>query len=233
MQSPSEFDEYADDYEKALAKGISVSGESKEYFARARVEWLRQCLGEPPPSLGLILDYGCGTGTVPPYLLESLGPKRLLGVDVSGRSVDVARQEFGSERVAFETIAAPLPGESVDLAFCNGVFHHIPPSERPKALSYVYDSLKPGACFAFWENNPWNPGTQWVMARIPFDRDAVKISPTGAKRLLRAAGFEIERTDFLFVFPRFLKILRSLERIMTPLPLGAQYMVLARKPGRA
>jgi hypothetical protein len=36
-------DAYADDYDAALARGISVSGEQKNYFAPPRIEWLRDC----------------------------------------------------------------------------------------------------------------------------------------------------------------------------------------------
>ena len=49
------------------------------------------------------------------------------------------------------------------------------------------------------------PGTQgrYVMSRIPFDRDAVTLPVTRAKWLLENGGFEILRTDFLFIFQRF------------------------------
>ena len=39
-----EFDEFAEDYDKALEEGIAVSGEHKEYFAQGRVNWLGRCL---------------------------------------------------------------------------------------------------------------------------------------------------------------------------------------------
>jgi len=48
--------------------------------------------------------------------------------------------------------------------------------------------------------------------------------------LLRAGGFDVLRTDFLFYFPRVLRLLRGLERLLVRLPLGAQYQVLCRKP---
>jgi hypothetical protein len=121
------------------------------------------------------------------------------------------------------------PRGQVDVAFCNGVFHHIPPSERPDALDYVSKSLRLGGFFAFWENNPWNPGTRLVMSRIPFDRDAITISPPEARRLVGDAGFDIVRTDHLFFFPRMLRWLRPLESRLTTVPVGAQYLVLARK----
>ena len=67
------------------------------------------------------------------------------------------------------------------------------------------------------------------MSNCAFDKDAITIPPPEAKRLLRAAGFEILRTDFLFIFPHFLRLLRTLEVPLSRLPLGAQYQVLCRK----
>ncbi len=80
-----------------------------------------------------------------------------------------------------------------------------------------------------WENNPWNPGTRYVMSRIPFDRDAVTLTPREARALVRANGFDIVDTTFLFIFPRALRWLRALEPPLARLPFGAQYQVLCRK----
>ncbi len=67
------------------------------------------------------------------------------------------------------------------------------------------------------------------MAEWSFDRDAITPSYGEARRLLASGGFEILRTDFLFIFPRQLKWLRGLERPLCRLPLGGQYQVLCRK----
>ena len=80
------------------------------------------------------------------------------------------------------------------------------------------------------ENNPWNPGTRYVMSRIPFDADAITINPLKGRRLVRAAGFEVVRTDFLFIFPHFLRWLRPLEPALLHLPIGGQYQLLCRRP---
>ena len=71
------------------------------------------------------------------------------------------------------------------------------------------------------------------MKRIPFDRDAVVLSAPETRRLTRQAGLKVVRTDFLFIFPRFLKWLRACEPALCQLPLGAQYQVLARKEERS
>lgn len=97
-------------------------------------------------------------------------------------------------------------------------------------MAFVRAALRPGGYFAFWENNPWNPGTVAIMRRIPFDRDAIMISPTEARRLLGAAGFEVVSVDSLFYFPRMLSWLRPLEPALSRLPLGGQYLALARRP---
>ncbi len=129
----------------------------------------------------------------------------------------------------FERFTDYVPAADIDLIYSNGVFHHIPPQQRPGALDFMWRALRPGGIFALWENNPWNPGTRYVMSRIPFDRDAVILSAPEACRMLRASKFEVRRVDFLFIFPRMLSWLRPLERPLSHLPLGAQYQVLARK----
>ena len=229
MPDAAEFDTFAADYDAALNEGLSVSGEDKNYFARGRIEWLRRCLSRLGFSPRRILDFGCGTGSATPFLLEAFPDCEVLGVDVSARSVEVAREKHGMARAAFCTMSIYRPDASFDLAFCNGVFHHIPLAERAGTVQYVRDTLKPGGLFALWENNPWNPGTRYVMSRIPFDRNAITLSAPESRRLVRSGGFDVRRTDFLFIFPRVLKWLRPMERLVHKLPMGTQYMVLGRK----
>lgn len=226
----AEFDKYADDYLDALQQGLKYSGEDATYFAMARVRWLARRLEQLRCAPCSLLDFGCGTGATTPFFLSTLHVVEVTGIDASHRLLEVASREHGSERATFVSRDDYEPNGRVDIAFCNGVFHHIPPSERAAALDFVSRALRPGGLFAFWENNPWNPGTRLVMSRIPFDRDAITIAPTEARRLLRGAGFEILRSDSLFFFPRMLRWLRPFERWFVGVPLGAQYLVLARKP---
>ena len=224
-----QFDAYAADYDAALERGISVSGEDKEFFARGRVHWLARQLAELGESPQRILDFGCGTGTGAHHLGEQYPKAAVLGTDLSGSSLETARRRYGGERVQFRLTSELAPAGEIDLAFCNGVFHHIPLAERAGAMKWIHQSLHSEGLFAFWENNPWNPGTRFVMSRIPFDRDAITLTPPESRRLLSTGGFEIVRTDFLFFFPRWLGWLRRIEPRLAGLPMGAQYLVLARK----
>jgi SAM-dependent methyltransferase len=223
----AEFDGFALKYDEALERGIAVSGEDKDFFARGRVahlSGLMQTLGMHPKR---ILDFGCGTGSAIPHLL-TLGDF-VKGVDVSNASLEVARSEFsGDRRIEFESLESFQGHADFDLVFCNGVFHHIAIEDRDEAVGMVRRALKPGGLFAFWENNPWNPGTRLVMSRIPFDRDAIPLSPFQGKRLLQLGGFQIVRQEFYFYFPRCLSAFRIFENALKKVPLGAQYLILGR-----
>jgi SAM-dependent methyltransferase len=224
------FDAYAESYDDALAKGLAVSGEDKQFFACERAKWLERCLARLQFQPRTLLDFGCGTGSATPFLLALPGVESLTGLDVSAEGLRVAERLYGSDQVRFQLTTQFADRGQTDLAFCNGVFHHIPPHERDQALRLVFSALRPDGLFAFWENNPWNPGTRYVMSRIPFDRDAITLSAPQAKHLLRSNGFQILRTDFRFLFPHSLRFLRFVEPLVSRLPCGAQYQILARRP---
>ena len=224
----SEFDAYAQQYEAALNEGISVSGESSQYFATQRIAWTAKLIG---PSVSSILDFGCGVGIGVPELQKHFEPELTWGFDPSSAAIERATREHGNEQTQFCFTADEIPEGKFELAYCNGVFHHIPPAERSVAFDIVFRALSPGGWFAFWENNPWNPGTRYIMSKIPFDRDAITISPSEAKQLLLAAGFEIQHRHSRFIFPRSLSFLRPLEDLVYRLPIGAQYLALCQKPG--
>jgi len=230
MRPAAEFDSFADTYDADIARALSVSGESKDYFANGRVGWLRERLRNLAERPGFAIDYGCGTGGSSVLLSEQLGAASVVGLDVSTRSLEVARSHHDSKARRFLSFEEYSPRGEADVVYCNGVFHHIPPAERGTAVGYILRCLRPGGVFALWENNPWNPGARYVMAHCAFDRNAVPLTPPEAHNLVRNGGFQILSTDFLFIFPRMLKLLRPLEPWLSRFPLGAQYMVLCRKP---
>ncbi len=226
----AEFDSYAASYDEDLERGLALTGEDKLFYATHRIAAVGRCLERAGLRPDRVLDFGCGTGTASPLLRQLLGARLVVGVDPSTASVARAAAEFGGPGVDFGTPAERVPDGLFDLAFTNGVFHHIPPAERLAAVDYVRRSLRPGGLLAFWENNPFNPGTRWVMRRVAFDREAVMLSAGAARRLLRSGGLAVVTTEFHFLFPRLLKWLRGLEPLMRSLPLGGQYLVVARRP---
>ncbi|MDZ7620403.1 MAG: methyltransferase domain-containing protein [Patescibacteria group bacterium] len=224
------FDSYAHDYDMALNRGISVSGEDKTFFAKGRVVWLSHCLKRIGVTPRSVLDYGCGTGTATSFLVRILKVDSIVGVDVSAESLEVARREHSSSPAEYRLVSDYQPNAQIDLAYCNGVFHHVAPEQRVEAARYIRACLKPGGLFALWDNNPWNPGTRYIMSKIPFDRDAVPMSAREARTMMRQAGFADLRTAYCFIFPHCVRWFRPLESWLTRMPLGAQYQVLGRKP---
>src|SRR6476619_2304625 len=107
--NPTAFDEYAGDYDSALAKGISVSGEDKMYFARGRVDWTKKVLDQLGAKPATIMDFGCGTGTSIPLFLEWPGVLQVIGTEVSAKSLDVAIARLASPRSQFHLMKTYQP----------------------------------------------------------------------------------------------------------------------------
>ena len=160
--SHAAFDDYADNYEQALNKGVALSGESPDYFAEQRVDytasWLK-ALGVPPPVQ--VADFGCGVGSSTPHFRRCFPEARLLGLDVAAGSIKRARDLHG-EVASFAILNEFERLREHELVYCNGVFHHIVPDDRLGWAVRVGELLAPGGYFALWENNPWNPGTRIV-----------------------------------------------------------------------
>jgi SAM-dependent methyltransferase len=224
----AEFDKFADGYKECVNSTLGLAGEDADYFAAGRVNWLQKVLADDG-NIHKLMDYGCGIGVGIPHLLTFPGIQSLIGVDMSERSLERARQDHGSEKVAFASIAEYEPKAEIDLAVACSVFHHIPLEHRAKAVKYIYDSLRPGGWLALWEHNPWNPGVVYVMNNSPLDVDAIRVKPHVARRLLTEGGFSVVKTDYLFFFPSILKFFRGLEPSLSGVPLGGQYLVLAHK----
>jgi SAM-dependent methyltransferase len=228
--SPAEFDRFATSYDQELAKSLAITGEDRGFYAQGRIDWTAQCVAQLRSQVRRVLDYGCGNGANAPLLAAKFKADHVLGVDVSIASITVARQSNHGAGVYFLCSDEWTPDGTMDLGFTNGVFHHIPPRERRECLVAIRRALRPGGLFAFWENNPWNPGTRYVMSQCAFDEDAVTISPREAHKILSEAGFKPLRTDSLFYFPRQLRWLRLAERWLRGLPFGGQYQVFCQNP---
>jgi SAM-dependent methyltransferase len=226
------FDLHAADYASELMKGLKLAGESKDYFAQGRIDYLREWWDaghrrEPRR----ILDVGCGIGDVTVILAGTFPEAEVIGLDPSPKCLERAIEDYAGERVSFRPLERVISPQA-DLIHLNGVVHHIEPAEREAFFHALAAAVAPGGALALFENNPLNPGTHLVMARIPFDRGCVKVPHWEARRRLRESGLDPSETGFLFYFPRALAWLRPLERRLQRLPLGAQYGVLATRKGR-
>jgi trans-aconitate methyltransferase len=225
-----QFNAFAKNYDEALSKGLSITGEGPAFYAENRVAVTNLLIEPKKIPIERILDFGCGIGTSIPFLAEAFSPMEIVGVDVSEEMLAEARARLDLTRVRLQSVEQALRDGEFNLVYCNGVFHHIGLEQRAKAFLRIFDSLRPAGYFALWENNPLNPGTRLVMAKCPFDKEVTPILPSQATKMLKTTGFRVETVLSRFFFPRLLDFLRPLEPWLSPSLLGGQYLVLARKP---
>jgi hypothetical protein len=69
-----------------------------------------------------------------------------------------------------------------------------------------------------------------VMSRCAFDCNATMLKASETTRLVSRNGFNVVRTDYRFFFPRSVRWFRVFESRLVSIPLGAQYLVLCRRP---
>jgi arsenite methyltransferase len=134
--------------------------ESAASLSRIR-EWLIERYGDigsaqwwdDYPSDALVLDAGCGASA---SALELFGPVlsrvRYMGIDISA-AVDVAATRFEERGLSSAFLQAdvtepPLPPESVDVIFSEGVLHHT--DSTREALLRLAALLRPGGRFLFY-----------------------------------------------------------------------------------
>ena len=226
MKSHDAFELEAGEYEAQCAEGLALSGESKAYFARGRLTFLRawwDATGRNEPRR--VIDFGSGVGDVTALLAETFPKAEIIGLERSHRCLELARENFSDTQLSFRSVDEPHP--PADLVHLNGVVHHVPPAERTELFRRIHELTVPRGAVALFENNPLNPGTRLVMRRIPFDRDAVPVGSSEIRRRFRQAGMVPLATRYLFYFPHVLRFLRLLEPGLTRIPLGAQYVVIA------
>jgi SAM-dependent methyltransferase len=223
------FDTVAQYYNAELQQGLRWSGESPDYFVQHRVSRLRDYCRRSHSPTDVVLDFGCGVGNAAATLARELAITQFIGIDPSIESLQLAAQRQPHPGATWSCDGGDVPANSVDIVYTSGVFHHIPPAQRQDELTRIWDWLRPGGLLALFENNPWNPGTRWVMSQIAFDRDAICLTPGESRQRLRQARFTVEGSDFLFFFPRLLSVARPLEQYLTSIPFGAQYVLWGRK----
>ncbi|NLU37557.1 MAG: methyltransferase domain-containing protein [Bacteroidales bacterium] len=225
------FDDYSLKYHQTLNDTLKVTGENSMYFCCERVKWMKQKISNffPEHNIKHIIDYGCGTGDTIPIINEIFKPLLLTGIDISVKSIDLAKAKYQTRNITFYENYKTPKSLTFDLAYCNGVFHHIPIHKREKAINHMYSLLSEKAICAFWENNPWNLGTQYLMNKCPFDKDAITLSFNHSKQLLKKNGFNIVDVSFCFVFPKAFSFMRFSEKLLSKFPIGAQYLILAQK----
>jgi ubiquinone/menaquinone biosynthesis C-methylase UbiE len=154
-------------------------------IARELVSGLRRV-----PAPGLVVDVATGTGFAALAALETLAPRRVLGIDLSPRMIERAAAK--TDRVEWRVgpaVPLDLPDGAADVVLCASALHLIGAAAPPEWRRV----LRPGGQVAF--SIPvaadFHPSPAFA-ASLPIDL-AVPADEAGAERIARAAGFESVR----------------------------------------
>lgn len=114
-----------------------------------------------PAGNAVVLEIAAGTGRVTRHIRQRILPSaKLIGSDISGEMLAVAKKKLGHLEIEWQNIDAqqiPFSDNSIDLVICCFGYMFVP--DKPTAFAEAYRVLRPGGQFLFttWdklENNP-------------------------------------------------------------------------------
>ena len=232
----AEFDQYARDYLKELSHPLrDLVDPEGHYFIELKSRIIEKVAGahfEDQQAVRMV-DVGTGLGLFEKFLNPYY--PRIMAVDLSFEMLRVAQtiNAFDSPHSAYiqgNAYQLPLPDNYADLIFMSCVLHHLEEDELEITLRELARICSPKGRIIFFEHNPYNLFTQFVVKTTPLDNNARLVSYKALERKSALAGIQIQQREFFLYgtrsidnfFNRFLPGLRHW-------PLGGQYALIGRK----
>jgi demethylmenaquinone methyltransferase/2-methoxy-6-polyprenyl-1,4-benzoquinol methylase len=153
-----------------------------------------------------ILEIGFGTGHALVALAHAVGPRgRAVGVDLSDRMRDVARDRVHSEHVegwtslhVADARALPFPDADFDAVFCSFTLELFSDDEIPTVLAEIRRVLKPGGrvgVVSLASSARPSFSTRCYQRLHRWFPKLVDCHPIDATAALRAAGFSVSNVE--------------------------------------
>jgi ubiquinone/menaquinone biosynthesis C-methylase UbiE len=227
-----DFDQFSESYGREMHRVIAFSGVEHGYFIDVKVRNLLRIALRQLGQLGNIrvLDVGCGIGLVAERLVPHV--RSVSGVDISQKSVEQARKNCPSMRVeAYDGREIPHDGNAFDVVVAINVFHHIVPGDRLSMLEEMRRVVCDGGIIMIFEHNPLNPLTVKVVRSCAFDEGVILLRARETEQLMRSAGLKHVHSEYILFTTSDGAICNYIERYLSWLPLGAQYVTCGKKNG--
>ena len=232
MRSLPAYDAYRDRYVDDLDAAVRFSGKDHTFFTRRKADELLELAERyvaPARTLN-VLDVGCGIGLTDAFLAGRFGS--LMGVDIApgvleraaARNPNVHYELYDGERL-------PLGDATFDVTFCAGVVQVLAPERRAGFLNELRRVTGGRGIVVVFEHNPYNPLTRLAVRRFSLGHDAKMLPARQLVDLAERAGLAVLERAYILLLPSDSRVARKIERQVERLPLGAQYVVVAR-PGR-
>ncbi len=183
--------------------------EENHWWAQGMRDAMVALLRKPTASMKNIqvLDIGCGTG----YLLDFVQKQYPLaeepiGLDYSEHALKFCEMRGATKLVLGSATEVPIPSASVDLIICIDTLQHLAGAGADdKAISEFKRLLKPGGLVYLRTNSSWGRVALKGADKNQYRRYDV---PTVTK-MLRQAGFVVERATYLNALPSAFGALRE------------------------
>ncbi len=148
---------------------------------------------------GCVLDYGAGTSEIGEWM--ALNGHRTIAVELSQELLSLSKERTARRQgpapgyVIGDCEHLPLSAESVDVAVCWAILHHLPnPDLGAKELFRV---VRPGGVCVLVEPNSLGPHRrvrQWLIRRKEGIMET-SFYPWALRRIFSNAGFQVERAS--------------------------------------
>lgn len=222
------FDDVAQTYDDHIDRELFLAGGNANFFYEQKARLIEERLRAFFPHTLKVLDFGCGTGKLLQALQSKIPHMSAVGFDPSQQSVTEAQRKFQSPQIKFVNQLNPRTSD-FDVVVAAGVFHHVSPQAWEATMESLSGYLKPNGFLFIFEHNPWSPPARLVVALSKVDKGACLLRPSKTRSIMRSVGFRTPRVEYISFFPSFLGPLNKLEKYLTPVPLGAQYICWAQK----
>jgi SAM-dependent methyltransferase len=140
MRNEPDVREFYDDFSKrVLVRDFS--------YVNRRHEAVKELCKRFVTPGSMILEIGCGVGIVTKFLAKSA--KRVVGIDISPKNIEIARQFAGSAKVHFEVLDAVTESHRLaahgtfDVVVMADVIEHIPKNHHRKLFAALERILSP------------------------------------------------------------------------------------------
>jgi SAM-dependent methyltransferase len=224
-----DFNEHKDSYVQTIESSLRMSGKEHDFFIKVKAECLKTIIQQyfPENTIPRLLDIGCGHGLIHKHL--DVNKLNIVGVEVAEEVLVLAKKSNPQVRyLAHDGKTLPVDDGQFDIALAICVMHHVPPFEWMGFLKEMKRVLKPNGIALIFEHNPYNPVTRYIVANNILDADAVLLSGQKIKKMLQATGFkQIKNRNILFT-PFAHSAFRWVDKVLSKIPLGAQYYSIGR-----
>lgn len=227
-----DFNDTKNSYRAQIEKSISFTGAEHQFFIVEKGKILLGMIAKrfAPDKRVKILDVGCGHGYVHPVLVAA--GHSVNGVEIAEQVLDVAKAENPAvDYRAYDGNSLPFPDASFDVVLAMCVVHHVPVPQWPAFAKELNRVVRPGGMIAIFEHNPLNPVVRYLFLYgfSGMDKGATMIGRRHLETLLRDGGSQTAQSSYIFFTPFGSKFFRWLDRVLAWLPLGAQYLTLAKR----